>query len=138
MSEITVTSELARVLTEHGRADHKAEVAVGFSTVAVTVLAGTAHGPLALAAGCAWALTAVLAGAVLYPRLGGDFGFVAYAASRDDHETQDTVARAGATATVALRLMSRLAMRKYRLTQASYLAGALSLALTALVLAGRP
>lgn len=137
MAEITVTSELLRVHAEHGRADHKAEVAVGFSAVAVTVLAGTAHGPLALAAGCAWALTAVLAGAVLYPRLRGDYGFVAYAAAPDDREVQVLVRASATAAPLALRLMSRLAMRKYRLTQASYLAGALSLALTALVLAGR-
>lgn len=128
MAEITVTSELLRVHAEHGRADHKAEVAVGFSSVAVTVLAGTAHGPLALA---------VLAGAVLYPRLGGDYGFVAYAAAPDDREVQVLVRASTTVAPLALRLMSRLAMRKYRLTQASYLAGALSLALTALVLAGR-
>ncbi len=131
----SIASELAAVKAEHSRADDKAKVVVGFASLAATVLAGTTHGPMALAAGAAWAVSAILAGVVMFPRLSGGVGFVAYAQARSDEEAEVLMAAVNGTNTLlALRLMSVLAFLKYRLVQAAYLVAGVALVLTALVL----
>lgn len=130
----TISEEMTRVLAEHPRADHKAQVVAGFASLAATVLAGTASGGLALAAAFGWVSSAILAGAVLFPRLAGGFGFVAYARARTGAEVEGLVAGDASASPEALRSMARLARSKYRLVQAAYLSGGVALVLTALVL----
>jgi hypothetical protein len=97
------------------------------------VLAAGHRGPVVAVAAAAWAACGGLALAVVFPRLphGDRRGFPAYAAATPEQALAWIEGRPAEVTAAYLVAMSRLAMTKYRLVQASVGAGAVALGLTA-------
>jgi hypothetical protein len=139
-----LAAEVAAAQAEHARADAKAGLLLTAAGIAASVLtAGGRPGPAAAAAAAAWALSGLLALAVVLPRIiRRGRGFAVCAVSTADSvlaRLAEQAAHAGAPPTGAdaafLVALCRLAVAKYRLVQAAVAAAGLALVLTAGALA---